>query len=440
MSQSEPLNDSAGERQGEEPAPLGGTGAVNYWLFQANPKKYDLVAELRTQEEGAENDWTVSSYGNRMRAGDKVIFWVAGKEGGIYALGELAGEPYEREHQPTEEEIKQYSYLKAPQSVKYRYTRILDEPLLREDLKKHPVLRNMQIFKFANATNFEVTPEEWAAVQELLPRATVVNRKNKDVAREVLERLLPDESTRRLCLRSLADSVEEAHRTAEASWSVTLFPDHVRLNVGPIEVFVIRQDETYLLLDKETLSAEVRTSVKDAAREIYPEGYPAVPNSSAWAVSAVDILSALPTLKNTHLRLIKRAAERRKITVWQRSHSPGVLAYLREFLGRALPDPIYPAPSDKASVKAPADIDPRALITRSLEAYGFHFTARQIVMFYTALQVKGFVILSGISGTGKTKLAQHFAAMLPQPEAESTPSDEVVTVTVQPYMLKYGRA
>jgi 5-methylcytosine-specific restriction endonuclease McrBC GTP-binding regulatory subunit McrB len=50
-----------------------------------------------------------------------------------------------------------------------------------------------------------------------------------------------------------------------------------------------------------------------------------------------------------------------------------------------------------------------------MAARGLQFTPWQIATFYTALQTKGFVILSGISGTGKTKLAQHFAALLPQP-------------------------
>ena len=44
-----------------------------------------------------------------------------------------------------------------------------------------------------------------------------------------------------------------------------------------------------------------------------------------------------------------------------------------------------------------------------------YFTPWQVATFYTALQIKGFVILSGISGTGKTRLAQAFAGMLPQP-------------------------
>lgn len=52
----------------------------------------------------------------------------------------------------------------------------------------------------------------------------------------------------------------------------------------------------------------------------------------------------------------------------------------------------------------------------SFTAKGFYFTPWQIATFFTALQTKGFVILSGISGTGKSKLAQYFARALPNPD------------------------
>ena len=45
-------------------------------------------------------------------------------------------------------------------------------------------------------------------------------------------------------------------------------------------------------------------------------------------------------------------------------------------------------------------------------ARGFHFAPRTLATYFTALQTKGFVILSGLSGSGKTKLAQHFAGLL----------------------------
>lgn len=51
-------------------------------------------------------------------------------------------------------------------------------------------------------------------------------------------------------------------------------------------------------------------------------------------------------------------------------------------------------------------------VLRYFAAKGFHFTPAQVAAFYAALKTKGFVILSGLSGTGKTKLAQLFAELL----------------------------
>jgi energy-coupling factor transporter ATP-binding protein EcfA2 len=84
--------------------------------------------------------------------------------------------------------------------------------------------------------------------------------------------------------------------------------------------------------------------------------------------------------------------------------------------------------------------DLSSTLQRALALRGLHFTPWQIATFYTALQTKGFVILSGISGTGKTKLAQAFSAALPQPTgAEIELPDDLISLTVQPYMLKYNR-
>jgi len=67
------------------------------------------------------------------------------------------------------------------------------------------------------------------------------------------------------------------------------------------------------------------------------------------------------------------------------------------------------------SVSPAIELDLSLVLDRALMAGGLYFTPWQIATFYTALQTKGFVILSGISGTGKTRLAQAFAAALPQP-------------------------
>jgi len=70
---------------------------------------------------------------------------------------------------------------------------------------------------------------------------------------------------------------------------------------------------------------------------------------------------------------------------------------------------------------------------------GFHFDEDLITAFYAALKTKGFVILSGLTGTGKTKLAQLFAELLcpncfeKQSKEENTqnPQDEQNTQIAQ---------
>ncbi|MEN3045830.1 MAG: hypothetical protein ABDH49_02405 [Candidatus Hydrothermales bacterium] len=47
-------------------------------------------------------------------------------------------------------------------------------------------------------------------------------------------------------------------------------------------------------------------------------------------------------------------------------------------------------------------------------SHKFYFSAHQISSSYTALKTKGFVILAGLSGTGKTKMAQIFANGFPK--------------------------
>lgn len=61
------------------------------------------------------------------------------------------------------------------------------------------------------------------------------------------------------------------------------------------------------------------------------------------------------------------------------------------------------------------DGDWRDVYASVFSSEGLHYTAWQRAVFFTALQTKGFVILSGISGTGKTKIAQAFSNALPAP-------------------------
>ncbi len=81
-------------------------------------------------------------------------------------------------------------------------------------------------------------------------------------------------------------------------------------------------------------------------------------------------------------------------------------------------------------------------IRRTVLRDGHHFGTEMLSHYLLALQTKRFAILSGVSGTGKTRLAmaiaEHFPAMLKERVAQSLPPD-TIQLKVEPYMLKYQR-
>ena len=72
---------------------------------------------------------------------------------------------------------------------------------------------------------------------------------------------------------------------------------------------------------------------------------------------------------------------------------------------------------------------------------GFYFDQDLITAFYSALKTKGFVILSGLTGTGKTKLAQLFAEIFEIEKIKEKTDEKYLsfTIEVSPYMLQYNR-
>lgn len=88
-----------------------------------------------------------------------------------------------------------------------------------------------------------------------------------------------------------------------------------------------------------------------------------------------------------------------------------------------------------------ASLHPVEALHDGFAAAGLFYTTDQIATFYTALQTKGFVILSGISGTGKSKIAQHFVSMLPD-SVSTIPSithrDDLISLKVHPYSKQNG--
>ncbi len=282
-----PTNETS-ENIGNQSATNLPTSPHQIWLFQANPKYFDLVAALSKAKPGEIVDWTVTTHRDEMQAGDIVVLWQSGSQGGICGIAELIDEPYQRKSTPNETELKEKPYRKADWWVDLRILTTLATPISRSEAKANPVLQNLGVLKFSQGTNYPVLPEEWQEIRRLIQQKSAPV--DTDNEKQLIEALLPDPQTRF---------------------------SHLQLSLN---------------------------------------------------FELADVL------------------------------------------------------------------------TNHIACENLYFTPWQIATFYTALQTKGFVILSGISGTGKTKLAQAFADALPQPtQREIALADDVIAVTVQPYMRKYGR-
>jgi 5-methylcytosine-specific restriction endonuclease McrBC GTP-binding regulatory subunit McrB len=66
------------------------------------------------------------------------------------------------------------------------------------------------------------------------------------------------------------------------------------------------------------------------------------------------------------------------------------------------------------------------------ELKGFFFSREVLTRYYLSLKTKPFVILSGISGTGKTKIAQLFASYICQEDIKDEAGKRVAFVSVRP--------
>ncbi len=181
-----------------------------------------------------------------------------------------------------------------------------------------------------------------------------IDRNSAADARRVIEAILPDESERRSVLSLLADLIERANRASVKAWDLTLFTDGIRLNVGQIEVFTLfdfRPVRAHFRIDDGLLSAAGREELRLVGAEIRgPNIYKTAPQVLIAEVPLIGIQRVSRILLSPALEVVDAAAARRPGRLfWWRSHSPGAIKYIGEFLGRDLPQPSYDAPLELAA-------------------------------------------------------------------------------------------
>jgi len=172
-----------------------------------------------------------------------------------------------------------------------------------------------------------------------------VDREDLAVAADVAERLLPQPGPRAAVLGVLGELIERAHARGDRKWAVTLFGTLIRVNVGAVHVAVVLPEMLFLEVDPAKVDEATRAAL--GARLVRERAFKSTGPALELYLPAEDVVALWPRLREASLAFVD-AASARDTSLWG-SHSPGLLAYLDDELGRPLP-----RPADRGQGEVPA--------------------------------------------------------------------------------------
>jgi predicted Mrr-cat superfamily restriction endonuclease len=139
--------------EGRDPGPdSGGEDRSGAWVFQANPKRFDL---LRALDAGSAETWSVNQHRQDIQPGDRVWFRVTGPAAGIYAVGRVASLP--------RKESNEFGDWQADLTFESR----ISPPLLRGESDGDAVLAAAPAMTGLMGTNLALSAEADARLEEI---------------------------------------------------------------------------------------------------------------------------------------------------------------------------------------------------------------------------------------------------------------------------------
>ena len=133
----------------------------SYWIFQGNPKVYDFSSAIN---EGSIDQWTASAHRDKMRIGDRVIFWLTGTNSGCYALGEITSDPFQN-LEPKDEFWKEEDKSEWKVGVKISHN-CSSNPILKEQADITEELVSLNVGN--QGTNFTATKEQYECIEDIV--------------------------------------------------------------------------------------------------------------------------------------------------------------------------------------------------------------------------------------------------------------------------------
>ncbi|MCX6149890.1 MAG: EVE domain-containing protein [Ignavibacteriales bacterium] len=141
------------------------------WIFQANPRRYDILNALSDEKIGSEIHWLVNQHRNEISKGHLGIIWLSGSDGGIYALTEIISNPQFMREPEDEDKYWIDSSDKGEEKLRVKMKvlkNLVNIPIYKNEIRNTVGLENISIFRQSQGTNFPLTTDEWRLIKNII--------------------------------------------------------------------------------------------------------------------------------------------------------------------------------------------------------------------------------------------------------------------------------
>jgi len=372
------------------------------WIFQGNPERFDLLAYLA---EPGKKSWSVNQNRKRIGYGDRVYFWKSGENAGIYAYGYTASGPQKRAEKDPEREFGNWK-------VDVEVKRFLgDKFIAREQLMANEVLANSKIITNPQGTNFLLS---------------------KDEAEEIEKMIKNEAETEKIRYWQIAPGPNAQY------WEDCLEGSFICVGWDELgDLANVKSKEQLERIYRKAYPADSSHKLKLGIGQLWNflslrEGDKIIANKGKQALIGAGVVTGKYRFDESRKRY-KHLIDVKWYDTYERKIPD---KYLGKF-GKTILE------LEKKEFEELTRRDKVSYYNFFLEE-GFRFPKEVLTDYLLCLKTKPFVILTGISGTGKTKIAQLFAEYFAPDEVKEItrplPLNEegVFYYKVNKSFLKYG--